>query len=671
MAETRIGKFEISRRLGRGGMGAVYEGYDRSLERRVAIKTLTTEIVSDEDIRCRFEREARAAAKLQHPNIITIFELGNFDCSEMPYIVMEYLEGTDLSEIISWESSVPFASALGIASQLCHGLDFAHVHEVVHRDVKPSNVRYLDDGQVKIMDFGIARMAGVAQITQSDVVVGTPHYMSPERILGESIDGRSDIFSVGCILYEMLTGERPFQADSTTGILYKIVHEPPPKILDLYPDLPDEVQEILSRALAGKPGERFRTAGEMAQELEALMRIYRMSFVRPDRALQSRIQEVENLCSERRWVELIPRAEKIVRARPDLDRPWRSLCQAIREHRREEEERRFTLAGKARHMSEVAQEIELLWPAAKMEVHIDAPGSADGPFAGDLNIERVTDGLTNEMSDKPPVRVSAVATIILALTMVAVLVGVFLTDSWVSKPVRQAVRIFSDPPGSAIWVNGEDQAIVTDDQGPVDLWMEGLPGDTFSIELRKEGHESALTTVTLGADLASSLDFSLVPVLRRLEISTDPPGASVSIDGEEIDGKTPLELELSPLEDHEIVLSKAGYAKRRLTFPQGGDLPESTIVLSDEAESAEPSEESGTLSVRSTYPLTILTGRISLAGMSPYHSVNVSVGDHEITLRAPSVFLHRTYEVTIGKDEKGRLYPVHGQLQPSDILASF
>jgi len=643
-------------------MGAVYEGHDRSLDRRVAIKTLTNEIVSDEDIRCRFEREACAAAKLQHPNVITIYELGNFGSEEIPYIVMEYLEGTDLSEIISWECGVPFTAALKIASQLCRGLDFAHVHEVVHRDVKPSNVRYLDDGQVKIMDFGIARVVGAAQLTQSDVVVGTPHYMSPERILGESIDGRSDIFSVGCILYEMLTGERPFQADSSTGILYKIVHEPPPEILGEYPDLPDEAQEILSRALAGKPGDRFPTAGEMAKELEALMKIYRRRFARPDGALQSRIQEVEILCSKRRWAELIPLAEKIVRDRPDLDRPWHSLCEAIREQRREEAERQLTSDGNARHLSEVAQEIECLWPAAKMKVELDAPGSAEGPFAGDLNIERVTDGLSDELSDRAPVRFSAVAAVALALATVAVLAGVFLlaglflpagvflTDLWGTKPIRQAIRISSDPPGSTVWINGEDQAIVTDDQGPVELWIEGLPGEIFDIELRKEGHESALTTVTVGADAASLLDISLMPILRKVEIRTEPPGAGVSLDGEKIEGRTPLELELFPLEEHEIVVSKAGYARRHLTIPPGGD-PPGTITLSEEAEPVETLEELGTLLVRSTYPLSILQGRRSLAAMSPYHSLGLTVGLHEITLRAPGVFLNRTYKVTIGKDD--------------------
>ncbi len=260
--ELHVGRFTILRRLGRGGMGAVYEGHDPALDRRVAIKTLTSDAIADAESRGRFEREAKAAAKLAHPNIVTVYELGNFGGKEKPYIVMEYLEGTDVAALVSGSRGVPLAEALDIVVQLCRALDFAHLKGVVHRDVKPANLRYLDDGQIKIMDFGIARVEGGHQITKSGVMIGTLHYMSPEQIRGEKLDGRTDIFSAGCILYELLAGVRPFAGESATSILYNIVHETPKPVIEKNADLPQEVQRVIDRALAKKPEDRFATAGD-------------------------------------------------------------------------------------------------------------------------------------------------------------------------------------------------------------------------------------------------------------------------------------------------------------------------------------------------------------------------------------------------------------------------
>ncbi|HEX9722901.1 MAG TPA: serine/threonine-protein kinase, partial [Vicinamibacteria bacterium] len=360
-AEPKIGKFQVRRRIGRGGMGAVYEGYDPALDRRVAIKTLTTDAIADRESRGRFEREARAAAKLQHPNIVTVYELGNFGGTEKPYIVMEFLEGTDLAALIENGRRIPLAEALEITIQLCQALGFAHEKGVVHRDMKPSNVRYLDDGRVKIMDFGIARVEGSAPITRSGVMVGTLHYMSPEQIKGEPTDGRSDLFSTGCILFEMLTGRRPFQGESATSVLYKIVNEPVPPILKEDPDLPQEVQEILSRALAKQPGDRFRTASEMAQELEKLLEIYRKTLPRPSAELQTKLNELEELRREERWVDVVPLARKLIGARPELTKPHKALRAALRELSREEAERQMPPEERTRELAEISREFELLY----------------------------------------------------------------------------------------------------------------------------------------------------------------------------------------------------------------------------------------------------------------------------------------------------------------------
>ena len=232
------------------------------------------------------EREARAAAKLQHPNIVTIYELGNFGGAEKPYIVMEYLEGTDVASLIG-DEGMPIAEALDIVIQLSRALDFAHQNGVVHRDIKPANLRCLDNGQIKIMDFGIARMEGSHQITKSGVMIGTVHYMSPEQIRGQKLDGRTDIFSAGCILYELLTGGRPFLGESATSILYNIVNEQPVPVVERKENIPQEVQDVLERAMAKKAEDRFEHAADMARELEKILTVYRKTLPRTTKVLQT------------------------------------------------------------------------------------------------------------------------------------------------------------------------------------------------------------------------------------------------------------------------------------------------------------------------------------------------------------------------------------------------
>ncbi len=249
----RLGRYLITGRLGRGGMGQVYRAYDESLDREVAVKTLTAEGPLDPESLQRFEIEARAAARLQHANILTVYELG--EERGLKFIAMELLGGSDLEAALHAEEPLLLEEKLEIAVQVCRGLAYAHQRGIVHRDMKPSNVRVLDDGTAKIMDFGIAKLAGT-NVTKSGMMVGTVHYMSPEQIRGAELDGRSDVFSMGVILHELLSGRRPFPGDEPTAVLYKIVHaEPEPLEGDLGAVGP-RLREILARALAKDVGQR-------------------------------------------------------------------------------------------------------------------------------------------------------------------------------------------------------------------------------------------------------------------------------------------------------------------------------------------------------------------------------------------------------------------------------
>lgn len=272
MSEPRIkkiGKYEILAELGKGAMGVVYKAQDPFLGRLVAIKTMSASLKDDPSLLQRFYREAQSAGNLRHANIVTIYDLGEED--GIPFIAMEFLEGVDLEEVIRQKIPYNLLKKLNIVAQICRGLHYAHNHGIIHRDVKPANVRILPSGEVKIMDFGIARVTG-SNMTRTDLVMGTVNYMSPEQIQNpQGIDRRSDLFSVGVILFEFLAGQRPFTGDAIPTILFKIINEPAPALSHYLPGCPAVLESIVQRSLAKKPDHRYAHCEDLAMELDGLM----------------------------------------------------------------------------------------------------------------------------------------------------------------------------------------------------------------------------------------------------------------------------------------------------------------------------------------------------------------------------------------------------------------
>jgi len=264
MTPEQIGRYKIIAKIGQGAMGEVYRAHDSVLNREVAVKTITAGRGEDETLRKRFQREAQSAAQLSHPNIVKVFEFG--EENEQLFMAMELLEGTELKQAII-QGDLGLARKLDILEKVCEGLAFAHAANIVHRDLKPANIHLGKDGSVKIMDFGLARMGG-SDMTRTGMVMGTPHYMSPEQVKGGKADSRSDVFSLGALAYELLTGHKPFEAETMHAVLYKVMQEEPPPARDLIPTLPPVIAQVVERALAKEPTERFADAGQVLAALQ-------------------------------------------------------------------------------------------------------------------------------------------------------------------------------------------------------------------------------------------------------------------------------------------------------------------------------------------------------------------------------------------------------------------
>lgn len=262
MIPEKIGRYEIEKELGRGGMATVYQAHDPHFKREVAVKVLPSQLTHDPTFRARFAREAQTIAALEHPAIVPVYDYG--EENEQPYLVMRLMSGGSLADQIK-QGSLPMPEAAQIVNRLARALDYAHSQGVIHRDLKPGNILFDKQHNPYLADFGIAKLMEATTSFTGSAVVGTPAYMSPEQVKGgQKIDGRSDVYSLGIILYEMLTGRAPYQADTPIQVLMKHVLDPVPAIHDIKPDLPATVDSVVSRALAKDVTDRFSTAGELA-----------------------------------------------------------------------------------------------------------------------------------------------------------------------------------------------------------------------------------------------------------------------------------------------------------------------------------------------------------------------------------------------------------------------
>lgn len=272
---ARLGRYEIVRELGKGAMGVVYEGRDPALNRRVAIKTARKDVMEStgmaEEMMERFLREAHSAGALDHPNIITLYDAGQE--GDIAFIAMEYLEGGDLRDVLDGKRHLSTEEIAEIGATICDALQSAHERGIVHRDIKPANIMTPTDRPLKLADFGIAHVVD-SELTQDGALVGTPHYMSPEQFMGQKLDGRSDLFSVGVMLYELLTGRKPYAGEALTTVMHQVLKTTPTEPAKINHRVSDALSQVVMKAMSKKPQERYATGREMAAALRESLRPY-------------------------------------------------------------------------------------------------------------------------------------------------------------------------------------------------------------------------------------------------------------------------------------------------------------------------------------------------------------------------------------------------------------
>jgi len=609
-----ISHYKILRKLGAGGMGEVYLAEDMDLRRKVALKFLPPQLTSDPELKARFRREAQAAAALNHPNIITIHEISEY--RNTSFIAMEYVEGESLREVIVREK-LPVGKALEIVIQICEGLREAHRAGIIHRDIKPPNILINHDDRVKIADFGIAKLQGATQLTEEGVAIGTPHYMSPEQAKGEKLDQRSDIFSVGVVLYELITHHLPFQGDNQPVVLYAITYTTPPPLAQYAPGTPEGLQRLVDKAL--------------------------------EKARDTRYQQIDNLLAD------LKREEKL------LSRPPKSTADVPPPKEKKTPSRRNILIALAAVFA-----LLLVMFAIYLSSQFDA-GSTNTPVTSDvvpLSIATTPGGasvfLNRDSIGVTPLNFSSSVSGMIKIhlqkpdyfpidTSFVIRTGRDSTFSFALQPAAR-VSIKVTPPQAKVLLDGKmiplsRLANITLSVGPhrISISAEGYASKENQFSLR-QGINPTLT-YSLDRIAASTLP---QPTVGSIQITSVPSGASVWLDGRQI-GITPYENNVLQPGNYQLSVRKDGYEDYSQTIIAGSD-QKTTVVANLVA-------LMGNLNITSepAGASILLDGKPE--GSTP-GTIQKKAGTYQIVLRKPG---YRDYSTSV-TIERGKVQPVAAKL---------
>jgi len=497
MKET-LGRYKIIKEIGRGAMGVVYQGYDPRIDRIVALKTIRKDRLAEsrdvEDLVMRFQKEVRATGKLVHPNIIIIYDTGEDE--ETAYIAMEYIEGDTLEDLIQRGIRFPMEKIIDIIDQICDGLEYTHRQGIVHRDLKPSNIMLLKGERVKITDFGISKAVGASSssITQAGIFLGTPSYMSPEQIAGRKIDGRSDLFSLGIILYQLLTGEKPFFANTISTLMYNIVNKDPIPPSQIDSSIPFHYDEVIAKALAKDLDKRYQTAKDFVEDLK---RAYR----------GERLMDASSI------------------------EPTMTVAQGILKEIYPKRNRFGLLAGFAVTL------LVLLVLGGYYWMHHRMPRPPEGERVSEVRVEERVATPVEKEPVKPilsPAEEGGKAEMVRA-------VG--------------SIVVKSDPPGALVFLDGTRH-----DGFTPTVIKEVTAGEKYKIRVEKEGFRAWSEIVEPEPDKSLTIEATLARLVGTIVVRSDPPGASVFLDGTRLEDPTPTVIQkVTAGEKYKIRVEKEGF----------------------------------------------------------------------------------------------------------------
>ncbi len=642
-----IGRYQITSKLGEGAMGVVYKALDPVIGRMVAIKTVRRDTAMTgeqyEDFTRRFIQEARIAGTLAHPNIVTIYDVGQWE--NAPFIAMEYLEGHSLMELLAASSAFTPSRMVNLLAQMARGLDFAHEHKVVHRDIKPGNIMVLPGDRVKLMDFGIAKIPGL-DTTQTGVFLGSPSYTAPEQIVGNTVDHRADIFSLGIVAFELLTGALPFPGETITSILYSIVHKPPdfPDHRPRIETLDNRWQAVFNIVLDKNPDRRFQRAEAF---LDAL-----------GESVLSRRPDAAHLPAAATTEIPLPPAP----AAPLSD----TVLADSGQHRQPLSRPDDTFRG--------VEEVPDSAGAMDLRYRPMVPGEASGEHR---NADETKPRKRRISFFRVTLTLLALLIILLAGTAAALQFGLgrpealgllevctasatgenavtSLLADWLEDPERrprsQLVRLVSDPPGATISFGTKETGQVT----PAELTLPFAPAGRNLVTLALAGYLPGHAQFAIGEAPPAEISLALEPDLDELEVVSTPPGATVSLDGTAVEGKTPLKLRLDREVLKEIRMELQGYSSARIAaqdLPTDGSPLQVTL-----ARVPGP----GMLVIRSPFPVTASAGgtTLSLRNSGPgIYQATLTAGRQSVTIRNREYFHYekQTFDISEGGTTEHRI----------------
>lgn len=515
-------------------MGVVYKATDPTIGRLVALKTLRLDVhrIEAEEMRRRFQNEARAAGVLNHPNIITIYDAG--EDQDLFYIAMEYIPGETLAELLKRERVLPTDRIVGIARGVCTGLDFAHSKGIIHRDIKPANIMLAPDGTAKIMDFGIAKAAG--NLTNTGQVLGTPNYMSPEQVKGRILDGRTDLFSLGVVLYEMLTGEKPFGGLNVTTIIYKIVNENPIAPRELDASIHPGLSAVVTRALSKDPNERYQSGADLARDLanyKSFGTDANATLTGMTTSMTASLTGEQTLIGTGSTLSIaatVPAMAAVaVATKTAQDRVEPAMVATLVEEQ-----------GEPPRTSPTGLRIYGKWIIAALFVLLIAGGLAMAKHRRD----RLSAAERQRLEQLQPSKQTSVG---------AVAPSPALPKPTATGETAGEVTITSTPTGAKVEIDGKsEEGWVTP------LRAQKLDPGKHAISFTLDNYVPEKRTVEVDAGKKATVEAKLVPNVGTVHLSSDPDGADILLNGLATGKKTPAEFSLPP-GNQVFTLRKQGY----------------------------------------------------------------------------------------------------------------